>query len=289
MLSMTAFANGENSTPSGRLTCEIKTVNQRFLEASVRVPEYLRKTEEGIRQLLKQRLARGKVSLYVRFFPDQDTPLSALSVNRALLRQVHECAVQVADTLNHDGKDLTLAQYMNWPDVVVAAPADTSALESQVLSLVGETLDELIAGRAREGASLRAALVEKVDLIEQLTAEIARFVPQINENLRTRLFKKLEDLDIEVNPERLEQELALQLQRIDIQEEIDRLNAHVSESRRVFELDEPVGRRLDFLVQEMHREANTIGSKSVSINVTNAGIDLKVAIEQIREQIQNIE
>jgi uncharacterized protein (TIGR00255 family) len=288
MQSMTAFASHEVENSLGRLTCEIRSVNQRFLDLTIKCPDFLRAAETQFRKSFNQKLSRGKVSVFIRFFPNESVSLTNLSVNKALLTQL----ISSAESISNDYKlnnNMGTAQFMNWSDVIVQQPADTSELNTAAIKLVNESIDILIESRIREGAAMHAVLADKAKTIQTLNAEIRDFAPRINENLSQKLKDKLNDLQIDVNPERFEQELAIQLQKVDITEELDRLDAHVIELNRVLTLKEPVGRRLDFLIQELNRESNTIGSKSASITTSNASIDLKVAIEQMREQIQNIE
>lgn len=288
MQSMTAFASHEVENSLGKLTCEIRSVNQRFLDLTIKCPDFLRAAETQFRKSFNQNLSRGKVSVFIKFFPNESVSLTQLSVNKALLNQL----LKSAETISQDcglNNNMGTAQFMNWPDVIVQQPADTSELNAAAIQLVDESIQLLIESRTREGDAMHAVLKEKADSIKQLNAEIRTFVPTINQSLSQKLRDKLADLKVDVNPERFEQELAIQLQKIDITEELDRLDAHVIELNRVLSLKEPVGRRLDFLIQELNRESNTIGSKSASITTSNASIDLKVAIEQMREQIQNIE
>lgn len=285
---MTAFAAHEVVNDLGKISCEIKTVNQRFLDLTIKAPEFLRPLENQFRKLFNQHLSRGKVSVFIRFFPNESVSLTQLNVNKALLNQLVEQANQIS---NKHGLSQTMgtAELMTWPEVMIQQPSDLSALNQTAIELVEASIEKLKESRLREGQAMYAVLSEKAKSMATLTQDIRTEVPAINEFLANKLRTKLADLDVEVNPERFEQELALQLQKIDITEELDRLDAHVVEFNRVLELHEPVGRRLDFLVQELNRESNTIGSKSASISTSNASIDLKVIIEQIREQIQNIE
>ena len=288
MQSMTAFAAHEVTSNLGKLTCEIKTVNQRFLDLTIKSPDFLRPQENKIRNIFNQNLSRGKVSVFIKFFPNEAVSLSHLNINKAMLEQLISKSQEIS---NHYGleQNMGTAELMAWPEVIVQQPVDLSALSDTAIELIEQSIEKLIDSRQREGLAMYQVLKEKSATIAALNSQIREDVPSINQHLADKLRIKLAELDIEVNPERFEQELAIQLQKIDITEELDRLDAHVIEFNRVLELDEPVGRRLDFLVQELNRESNTIGSKSASISTSNASIDLKVAIEQIREQIQNIE
>lgn len=288
MQSMTAFASHEVENNLGKLTCEIRSVNQRFLDLTIKCPDFLRAAETQFRKSFNKHLSRGKVTVFIKFFPNESVSLTKLSVNNALLKQLIESASSISSEYSLDN-NMSTSHYMNWPDIIVQQPTDTSELNAAAIQMVDQSIQLLIQSRSREGAAMHAVLKDKSHTIEQLTAEIRNFVPAINQSLSQKLKDKLADLNVEVNPERFEQELAIQLQKIDITEELDRLDAHVIELNRVLSLKEPVGRRLDFLIQELNRESNTIGSKSASITTSNASIDLKVTIEQMREQIQNIE
>lgn len=289
MQSMTAFADLETDTQHGRLCCEMKSVNQRFLDISLKMPDFLRNQEVTIQESIKRKLSRGKVTLYIRFFPSKNTQLSQLSVNQPLLQQLSQCADKISGQLALKNNDLSVSQLLNYPDVIVQSPIDMSDLQDDALQLIVQLTDELIASRKREGEAMQQILREKIAFVKQKVAELEQQMPEINRNLEAKMRQKLDDLNITVNPERFEQELTFYLQKIDVGEELDRLNAHVKEFNRTLEIDQPIGRRLDFLIQEMNRESNTIGSKSASIVSSNAAIELKVTIEQMREQIQNIE
>jgi len=178
---------------------------------------------------------------------------------------------------------------LKWPQLVIQTPKDTSELEQTTLDLIDAVAKKLLRARIREGESLKTTLMEKLDIIIETKDLVEKHIPEIQKGLKERLLAKLEEIDVDHNEDRFEQELAMLLQKADIIEETDRLNTHISEIQRVIDLDEPVGRRLDFLIQELHREANTIGSKSATILTSQSSINLKVAIEQMREQIQNIE
>lgn len=288
MQSMTAFASHEVENTLGKLTCEIRSVNQRFLELNIKCPDFLRSSETAFRKLFNQSLSRGKVSVYIRFYPSDEVSLTELNVNHALVKQLLSCASEL-ENKHQLNNNLTTSHLMNWTDVIIQKPSDTSALNQASVELVKTSILNLIESRQREGSEMQQILQQKVNTIDELTQQIRTYVPTINQHLQDKLRAKLEEINIEVNPERFEQELAMQLQKIDITEELDRLDAHTKEFNRVLNLSEPVGRRLDFLIQELNRESNTIGSKSASIKTSNASIDLKVAIEQMREQIQNIE
>jgi len=287
--SMTAFANGDVQTQFGRFTCEMRSVNQRFLDITIRQPEFLRKTEGDIRKLITNYLNRGKVEVFIKYYPNPDADINDLSVNTPLLRQLLNCSEEVNNKVIGIKTDFNTMDILTWPQLVIQSPKDTGELEQTTLELIKHVAAKLLKARIREGESLKLVLLEKLSLISETRSLIEQHIPEIQKNLKQRLLIKLEEIDVEHNPERFEQELAILLQKSDIIEETDRLNTHIEEIQRVIELDEPVGRRLDFLIQELHREANTIGSKSATILTSQSSINLKVAIEQMREQIQNIE
>ena len=288
MQSMTAFAAEAIETDLGRLTCEIKTVNQRFLDITIKCPDFLRAAEHQLRKTIEKKLARGKVLVFLNFYPGESVSLNQLKVNHALLDQLQHCVTDINKTLG-TADVLQLPHFMRWPDVIIQEPTDTSQLHSATLTLMQQTLASLIDSRQREGAAMQQVLVDKLSTLTAITHSIREDIPAINQYLYDKLHQRLADLDIDTQPERFEQELTLQLQKIDIAEELDRLDAHIVEFERVLELDEPVGRRMDFLMQELNREANTIASKSAAASTSKAGVELKVVIEQMREQIQNIE
>ena len=283
--SMTAFASGERTTPWGTLSCELRAVNHRFLELGTRMPEELRALEPVLRERIAARVSRGKLDLGLRLRPVEGG--GELQLNRALLDQLG----QLAQDLRAGFPELraSLTELLQFPGVLQSRGVDPAALQVEVVALLDEVLDGFIAAREREGAKLVAATLERVDGIAAIAAQVRTLMPTIREGQRAKLQARLDDLAQPVDPGRMEQELVLWLQKLDVDEELDRLDSHVDEIRRVFAQREPVGRRLDFLLQEFNREANTLGSKSVDKRSSQAAIELKVLIDQIREQVQNIE
>lgn len=286
---MTAFANGDIQTPFGRFTCEMRSVNQRFLDVTIRQPDFLRKSEGKIRKLIAQSLNRGKVEIFIKYYPNPDADINDLSINTPMLEQLLHCNDEIGKKVDDIKTDFNTMDILKWPQLVIQTPKDTSELEQTTLDLIKTVTEKMVNARSREGESLKTVLLEKLDTIIETNILVEKHIPEIQKGLKDRLLAKLEEIDVEHNPDRFEQELAMLLQKADIIEETDRLNTHIAEIQRVIELDEPVGRRLDFLIQELHREANTIGSKSATILTSQSSINLKVAIEQMREQIQNIE
>jgi uncharacterized protein (TIGR00255 family) len=284
--SMTAFAAGERPARiGGTLSCEVRAVNHRFLELSVRLPEELRVIEPALRERVAARLSRGKVELGLRYKSGAAT--SELRVNERLVAQLAGVAHQADGLFPRLSVELT--ELLRFPGVLDDAGLDLPSLHADALALLDSTLDEFVAGRTREGEKLAAVMRERVDGIERIVAQVREWLPDIRAALRAKLDAKLADLKLPLDPGRLEQEVVLNLQKIDVDEELDRLGSHISEARRVFALPEAVGRRLDFLLQEFNREANTLGSKSVDARTTQAAVELKVLIEQLREQVQNLE
>lgn len=287
--SMTAFASGDVQTEFGRFTCEIRSVNQRFLDITLRQPDFLRKAEGEIRKLVGKYINRGKVEIFIKYYPNPDADIEDLSVNMPLLNQLLECSSEIQNKVININTDFNTMDLLKWPQIIIQTPKNTAKMEQSAIELIEDVVKSLVEARIREGESLKAVLLEKLDTIIETRNIVEKHIPEIQQSLKERLLAKLDEMKIDCNEERFEQELALLLQKSDIIEETDRLNTHIQEIQRVIDLDEPVGRRLDFLIQELHREANTIGSKSATVLTSQSSIDMKVAIEQMREQIQNIE
>lgn len=284
--SMTAFASGERTTEWGLLSCEVRAVNHRYLEPGFRLPEELRSIEPALRERLSQRLSRGKVDVSLRLRANAGQS-EALVVNATLLEQLANLA-QECDA-RFPAMQVQFTELLRYPGVLEQKEVDLPALQREALGLVDEILREFTAGREREGAATAQAMRERLDSIASITVQVRAWLPEIRAALRSKLDARLADLKQPLEPGRLEQEVVLSLQKIDVDEELDRLAAHVDEARRILGLKEAVGRRLDFLMQEFNREANTLGSKSVDQRTTQAAVELKVLIEQLREQVQNIE
>lgn len=284
--SMTAFAACERAATGGQLACELRAVNHRFHELVVRAPEELRAIEPALRERVSQKVTRGKVDLVLRFRPAAGSR-GELRLNQPLLDQLAEAATAAHGRF--PGLRTEFTELLRYPGVVEEEALDQAGLQADALALLEETLAEFVAAREREGAKLAAVMRERIDGIERITGQVREWLPDIRAALRAKLDGKLADLKQPLEPGRLEQEVVLNLQKIDVDEELDRLASHVAEARRVLDLPEAVGRRLDFLMQEFNREANTLGSKSVDSRTTQAAVELKVLIEQLREQVQNLE
>lgn len=284
--SMTAFARHEQATAHGTLSWELRSVNHRYLEPHLRLPEAFRDLEGAVREALRQGLSRGKVECTLRFA--EETAGKPLQVDSERARQLINAAEQVAALIQQPAP-LNPLEVLAWPGVLVADAADPQALNAAALKLFDQALSELKAGRAREGAELAKLLNDRLDSILDEVAALRELVPQMLAGQRTKIETRFAEMQAELDPQRLEQELVLLAQKSDVAEELDRLSTHVSEVRRVLKAGGAAGRRLDFLMQELNREANTLGSKAFDPRSTQAAVNLKVLIEQMREQVQNIE
>ena len=284
--SMTAYASAETTGPAGTLSCELRTVNHRYLELSPRLPDELRGFESLLRERIAAKLSRGKLDITVRL-RGNDARSDSLNINEALVSKLAELALSMRTRFPQMRVELT--DLLRFPGVMQQAEIDPEAQQAALFEVVDRALDALTATREREGEKLGEILRDKLDGIERVVADVRSWMPEIRAALRTRLEGRLADIKQPIEPGRLEQELVMQITRTDVDEELDRLSTHIGETRRVLGLKEPVGRRLDFLMQEFNREANTLGSKSVDTRSTNAAVELKVLIEQMREQVQNIE
>jgi uncharacterized protein (TIGR00255 family) len=283
--SMTAFASGERSTEWGTLGCELRAVNHRFLELGLRLPEELRVLEPALRERVAARISRGKVDLGLRL--RQADGGEARQLNDALLARLSALALDV--DARFPGVRTQFTELLQFPGVLQGRDVDPAALQAEALRLLDDVLDQFVAAREREGANLAQAILERVDGIARHAADVRTLMPVIRAGQRSKLELRLADLAQPADQGRLEQELVLWLQKLDVDEELDRLDSHVIEIRRVLAQKDPVGRRLDFLLQEFNREANTLGSKSVDKRTSQVAVELKVLIDQIREQVQNIE
>ncbi|SED06829.1 YicC/YloC family endoribonuclease [Pseudomonas anguilliseptica] len=284
--SMTAFARAEQAGANGTLSWELRSVNHRYLEPHLRLPESFRDLEGAAREALRNGLSRGKVECTLRF--SDDNAGKALQVDLERAAQLVAAAESVAGLIKQPAA-LNPLEVLGWPGVLVADAADPQALNQRALALFNEALTELKKGREREGAELAKLLNERLDSILEQVAALRELVPQMLAGQRQKIIDRCAEMQAELDPQRLEQELVILAQKSDVTEELDRLSTHVSEVRRVLKTGGQAGRRLDFLMQELNREANTLGSKAFDTRSTQAAVNLKVLIEQMREQVQNIE
>jgi uncharacterized protein (TIGR00255 family) len=284
--SMTAFARAEQAGANGTLSWELRSVNHRYLEPHLRLPEAFRDLEGAVREALRNGLSRGKVECTLRF--SDDNAGKALQVDLERAAQLVAAAESVANLIKQPAA-LNPLEVLGWPGVLVADAADPQALNQSALALFNQALNELKNGREREGSELAKLLNERLDSILEQVAALRELVPQMLAGQRQKILDRCAEMQAELDPQRLEQELVILAQKSDVAEELDRLSTHVSEVRRVLKTGGQAGRRLDFLMQELNREANTLGSKAFDTRSTQAAVNLKVLIEQMREQVQNIE
>jgi uncharacterized protein (TIGR00255 family) len=285
--SMTAFARADADTSWGRLSCELRSVNHRYLDFSAKLPDDLRGLETRVRELVGAKAERGKIECLVRYQP-RDLAAGALELDEDLVRRVIAAGERIA-ALSATTAPLRAIDILRWPGVAKAPRLDTDALADAALALIARALEDFVATREREGARLSAFLAQRLDAIDGWVGQLRTQLPQIAGAFRERLAARLAEVRQQLDPNRFEQEMVLFASRSDVTEELDRLETHAAEARRVLGQPGPAGRRLDFLMQEFNREANTLASKSVDVRMTNAAVELKVAIEQMREQVQNIE
>jgi len=286
--SMTAYARCSQALDAGQLTWEIRSVNQRFLDLGLRLPDEFRVLEPAVRGRLKDRLGRGKVEVSLKFQPDVAASAADLRINQDVARSLLRAHDDLAE-LARGSAEPDLVHLLSWPGLVEQASVDIESVHEPALALFDQAVDGLIAAREQEGRAIAGMLEQRLDGIAEQGRLVRERLPEIRSALDRRFRERLEALEAPVDPGRIEQEVVLQLQKLDVDEELDRLDAHVAEIRRVMALDEPVGRRLDFLMQELNREANTLGSKATLAEVGQAAVELKVLVEQMREQVQNVE
>lgn len=285
--SMTAFARAEVREEFGVIACEIRSVNHRYLEPNFRLPEVLRDVEFPLREKLRKAVSRGKVDVSLRY-EAAEVSSADIQIDKALAAQLVAAASEI-DQLARHAAPLNATDILRLPGVIKTREADHSALVAAAARAFDQAITSFLAMREREGAELAGLISGRLDAMRTETDKVKLRIPEIIQHYRDRLLGRLQEVKSELNAERLEQEMVLFAQKIDVAEEMDRLNAHVAEIRRVLAEGGAVGRRLDFLMQELNREANTLGSKSVSADSSQSSVELKVLIEQMREQIQNLE
>lgn len=284
--SMTAFARVEVKGDWGNAVWEIRSVNQRFLETYFRLPEQFRGIEPVLRERFRKALNRGKVECGLRFNANPSAK-GALSLNKNLAEQLLQHAGWINEqTLN---SQINPVEIMRWPGVMETEEADMDMIQADILKGFDQALKDFIAARASEGTNMKALIEQRLDGIIVEAEKVKSYMPEVIQWQRTRITDKFEEAKIELESTRVEQELVLLAQKMDVDEEIDRLFSHVKETQGILKKGGPQGRRLDFMMQEFNREANTLGSKSINADITNSAVELKVLIEQMREQIQNIE
>lgn len=284
--SMTAFARNTTDFPWGSVTCELRSVNHRFLETGFRLPETLRQVEMSLREIARKKLSRGKVDCSIQLaFNSTDANVSA---DLTLAKQYIELAQQLAVQIDNPAA-ISPLDIMRWPGVLKEQDVESEHLQTAAIETFKLTVSQLLEGRQREGDKLADMIEQRLVGIQEQTTIVRENLPDILAHQRTRLEEKMADMKSQLDESRLEQEMIIIANRTDVDEELDRLDVHIAEIRRVLQSSDSIGRRLDFLMQELNREANTLGSKSIAGVTTQASVELKVLIEQMREQIQNLE
>ncbi|AYH16566.1 YicC/YloC family endoribonuclease [Pectobacterium parmentieri] len=284
--SMTAYARREIKGNWGSAAWELRSVNQRYLETYLRLPEQFRSLEPVARERIRARLTRGKIECNLRFELDPSAQ-SALILNEKLAKQLVNAANWVK--MQSGEGEINPVDILRWPGLMSAEEQDLDAISTELLKALEGALDDFIAARESEGNALKALIEQRLAGVSAEVIKVRAQMPNVLLWQRERLQSKLEDAQVQLENNRLEQELVLMAQRVDVAEELDRLDAHVKETYKILKKEEAVGRRLDFMMQEFNRESNTLASKSINADVTASAIELKVLIEQMREQIQNIE
>nr|VFK41874.1 MAG: TIGR00255 family protein [Candidatus Kentron sp. TC]VFK47291.1 MAG: TIGR00255 family protein [Candidatus Kentron sp. TC] len=296
--SMTAFARDENRIEQGVITWELRSVNHRYLDVAVRLPEDLRSLEPDVHERVRNKIRRGKVECLLRYKPIAEQS-AMLCINRDLAMQVAKAAWEIHALFENVGT-INPMEILNWPGVVKTPVLNVRSVSGSIFRVLDNVLFDLVATRSREGERLAALIKKRCMEMTIIINRVRQRLPTILVAQRDRLIARLSEIKAELNMDRLEQELVFFAQKIDVAEELDRLDTHLTEIKRILHSSadtcretaaerKPIGRRLDFLMQEMHREANTFSAKSVDIETTSASVELRVLIEQMREQVQNIE
>lgn len=290
--SMTAFARAQGQGAWGSAVCEIRSINHRYLELIVRVPENLHELEAPMRECIRHYIKRGKIECHLRYQPG-DVSGSEITINTHLADRLCKANETIAQLLSK--RALTHAAPVNtmdilhWPGIMQIAEVDLEQIEDQVLVILEKALKDLVAAREREGAELKQLFLQRLEAMKAEIGKVRQHMPEILKAQRERLVTRFSEAKIELDSGRLEQEILIFSQKTDVSEELERIDTHISEVRRILKHEGVAGRRLDFLMQELNREANTLGAKSADVTTSRASVELKVLIEQIREQVQNIE
>ncbi len=286
--SMTAFGRTEENISSGHVIWEMRSVNHRYLEINLRLPEDFRQLEGKVRQIIGEKLKRGKVDCMLRFELN-NADHSEFNINHELANKIVHACSEITKSSGSEFNPLNPIDVLRWPGVVESEAIDKDSIGEEILTLLDSTIDKAVESRQSEGAKLKTMIQERCDKASVIVKDIKQQSASMLQQLKEKLLSRVQELCEEADNDRLEQELAFLAQKYDVEEELDRLEAHISEVQKIMTKSGPVGRKLDFLMQEMNREANTLGSKATDISYTNASVELKVLIEQMREQIQNIE
>jgi uncharacterized protein (TIGR00255 family) len=286
IFSMTGYAAVTDESPLGGLSLDLRSVNHRYLDIQFRMPEELRVLESALRERIAARVSRGKVECRISF--NASTTSSVMQLDEALLAQLTALDEKVRAALP-GAESLRVNDVLRWPGMLGSDSLPVEEIKEKCLTLVDQACTDLSAARAREGEKLKSILLERAASIDTIVSDVAPRIPQLVEAYQEKLATRLRDAMLEPENDRLKQEVVMFASKVDVDEELQRLTTHVTEIRRILERGGTVGKRLDFLMQELNREANTLGSKSADVSVTQGAMNLKVLIEQMREQIQNIE
>jgi uncharacterized protein (TIGR00255 family) len=285
--SMTAFARSQTQAKSASIVCEMRSINHRYLEMSMRLPDLLHELEVQLRERIRHHINRGKIECSLRYQSNEAAGIEIV-INTALVEKLCDATKTIAGILKNPAPANPI-DILRWPGVLRAEELDLESVQDDVLQLVERTLENLVEARCREGEQLKELFIQRLDGMKLELAKVRERIPAILIGQRERLLARFTEASLQFDTSRLEQELVLLAQKIDVTEEIDRLETHITEVYRILKHGGAMGRRLDFLMQELNREANTLGSKSVDAATTRASVELKVLIEQMREQVQNVE
>lgn len=286
---MTGYARHEIKASWGNAIWEIRSVNQRYLETNQRLPEIFRSLEPILRDKLRKKLARGKVECSLRYEAATNQDNTTLSINLPLATQIIEASNQISNLTEQKTLEVNPLTILKWPGVLESPEPDLDLINKELITGFDIVLNDFIQARANEGENIKGMIEQRLNTIKVEAQSVRKHMPDIIKWQRERVELKCKDLQIDLDSSRLEQELILLSQKIDVAEEIDRLDSHVKETLAILKKGGACGRRLDFMMQEFNRESNTLASKSISTEITNSAVELKVLIEQMREQIQNIE
>ena len=286
--SMTGFANAQGEIAGKRIELELRAVNHRFLDVQFKIPDDLRVLEGTMRELISSKISRGKLECRIQL-SNIANGADSLHINQNLVNELAELNAKWRK--KHDGLGkLTVADILKFPNVIISAEVDSDALQETVLKLLAQAVDDFVASREREGEKLQAHILERLDLMQAIIGALEELFPQLLQEHLARSRRRLQEAVVSIDEDRLKQEFALYMQKADVDEEFNRLHTHITEVRRIVtQHDGTIGKRLDFLMQELNREANTLGSKAIANECTQVSVELKVLIEQMREQVQNIE
>jgi uncharacterized protein (TIGR00255 family) len=285
--SMTAFARNQSQGPWGVITCELRSINHRYLEMSMRMPEVLHGLEALMRERIRHHVKRGKVECFLRYQPHDGNSLD-ITINQEILEKLCQANRAVAAKLDNAAPINTM-EVLHWPGILQMAEVNLELIQEEVLRVLEKTLHELVEARCREGKQLTQLFIQRLETMSLEIDKVRQYLPAIIQGQKERLMSRFKDASLQLDSSRLEQELVIFAQKIDVSEEIERLETHIVEVKRALKQGGAMGRRLDFLMQELNREANTLGAKSVDSDTTRVSVELKVLIEQVREQVQNIE